>query len=126
VHALWSLSLVINLACILFASLLQQWARRYLHITQGLRTPQQRVRIRELMVQGVEKYHLPWVASALHALFHVSIFVFLAGYMMSLSNINYVVFMAIFTCVAACATLYLCFSLSPILCQDSPYYTPLS
>ncbi|KAI0252046.1 hypothetical protein BJV78DRAFT_1374403, partial [Lactifluus subvellereus] len=126
VNALWSLSLVISVTCVLFASLLQQWARRYLHITQGQRNPQKRVRIRELMVQGVEKYHLPWVASALPALFHISIFVFLAGHVFSLSNINHAVFMVVLTCVGACAALYLCFSLSPILRFDSPYYTPLS
>ncbi|KAI0252037.1 hypothetical protein BJV78DRAFT_1112818, partial [Lactifluus subvellereus] len=33
VNALWSLSLVISIACTLFATLLQQWARRYLHTT---------------------------------------------------------------------------------------------
>lgn len=126
VNALWSVSLAISVTCVLFASLLQQWARRYLHITQGQGNPQERVRIRELMVQGVEKYHLPWVASALPALFHISIFLFLVGHVLSLSNINHAVFMAVLICVGACAALYLCFSLSPILRYDSPYYTPLS
>jgi Family of unknown function (DUF6535) len=117
---------VFSLACVLFASLLQLWVRRYLQITQGLRNPQQRMRIRELMAQALDKYHLPWVASALPALFHISIFLFLAGHVLSLSNINRAVFMLIFTCVGVCAALYLCFSLSPILRYDSPYYTPLS
>ncbi|KAI0252882.1 hypothetical protein BJV78DRAFT_1373057 [Lactifluus subvellereus] len=126
VNALWSMSLVINLTCVLFASLLQQWAYQYLHITQGVRNPQKRLRIRELMAQGVEKYHLPWVASALHPLFNISIFLFLAGLVIFLSNISHTVFVVIFTCVATCAALYLCFILSPILRYDSPYYTPLS
>jgi Family of unknown function (DUF6535) len=97
-----------------------------LHITKGLRNPQQRVRTRELMAQALDKYHLPWVASALPAIFRISIFLFLTGHIFSLSNINHVVFMLIFTCVGVCAALYLCFSLSPILRYDSPYYTPLS
>ncbi|KAH9000391.1 hypothetical protein EDB92DRAFT_1940127 [Lactarius akahatsu] len=35
VSTLWSLSLVISLTCALLATLLQQWARRYLRITQS-------------------------------------------------------------------------------------------
>ncbi|KAI0247240.1 hypothetical protein BJV78DRAFT_1380586, partial [Lactifluus subvellereus] len=126
VNGLWSLSLVINLSCVLFASLLQQWARRFLRITQGLHDSQKRVRIREMMVQGVEKYHLPSVASALPAFFHVSISLFLVGHVILLSNFNHAVFVAVFTCVGTCAVLYLCFTLSPILRYDSPYHTPLS
>ena len=125
VNILWSLSLVVSLTCVLFASLLQQWAHRYLHVTQGPRNPQTRMRIRELMAQGVERHHLPWVASTLPALFHISIFLFLAGHVIFLSSLNHTVFMVVFTCVATCAALYLCFILSPLLLYDSPYYTPL-
>jgi hypothetical protein len=78
------------------------------------------------MAQAVDKYYLLWVASALPGLFHLSIFLFLAGHVMSLSNINHAVFMVVFTCVVVCAVLYLCLSLSPILRYDSPYYSPLS
>lgn len=126
VNGLWSLSLVINLSCVLFASLLQQWARRFLRITQGIHDPKKRVRIREMMVQGVEKYRLPSVASALPALFHFSIALFLVGHVILLSNFNHAVFVAVFTCVGTCAVLYLCLTLSPILHYDSPYHTPLS
>ncbi|KAH9967081.1 hypothetical protein BGW80DRAFT_1178027, partial [Lactifluus volemus] len=124
VNALWSLCLVISLSCFLFASLLQHWIRRYLHIVQRPRSPQHRVRIRELMAQGIDKHYLLWVAAALPSLFHVSVFLFLAGLLVSLSSTMPAVFMVISTCVGVCALLYLAFSLSPILHSDSPYYTP--
>ena len=54
VNALWSLSLVMSIACTLFATLLQQWARRYLRTTQEPRGSRNRARIRELMVRGIE------------------------------------------------------------------------
>ncbi|KAH9974438.1 hypothetical protein BGW80DRAFT_181493 [Lactifluus volemus] len=126
VNALWSLCLVISLSCFLFASLLQHWIRRYLHIVQMPRSPQRRVRIRELMTQGIDKHYLLWVAAALPSLFHISVFLFLAGLLVSLSSTMPAVFMVISAGVGVCALLYLAFSLSPILHYDSPFYTPLS
>ena len=46
VNALWFLSLVISLTCALLATLLQQWARRYLKVTQSRYNPHKRARIR--------------------------------------------------------------------------------
>ncbi|KAI9465056.1 hypothetical protein BJY52DRAFT_761636 [Lactarius psammicola] len=56
--ALWSLSLVISLACTVIATLLRQWTRRYLHITQEPRGPRNRARIRELVARGIEMEQL--------------------------------------------------------------------
>ncbi|KAF8257194.1 hypothetical protein EI94DRAFT_1818699 [Lactarius quietus] len=39
VNALWFLSLVISITCALLATLLQQWARRYLKVTQPRYSP---------------------------------------------------------------------------------------
>ncbi|KAI0252040.1 hypothetical protein BJV78DRAFT_1391445, partial [Lactifluus subvellereus] len=125
VNALWSLSLVISIACTLFATLLQQWARRYLHTTQEPRGPRIRARIRALMIQGIEKSQLSQVASFLPALFHLSIFLFLAGFVISLFHVNHAIFWVVLASVAACVALYLYASLVPILKYDSPCYTPL-
>ncbi|KAH9971615.1 hypothetical protein BGW80DRAFT_1174466, partial [Lactifluus volemus] len=113
VNALWSLCLVISLSCFLFASLLQHWIRRYLHIVQMPRSPQHRVRIRELMTQGIDKHYLLWVAAALPSLFHIAVFLFLTGLLVSLSSTMPAAFMVISACVGVCALLYLAFSLSP-------------
>ncbi|KAH9956666.1 hypothetical protein BGW80DRAFT_1213327, partial [Lactifluus volemus] len=80
VNSLWFLSLVISLTSALLATMLQQWARRYLTITQPPRySPHKRASIRAFFANGVEKFHLPWSVEALPALLHLSLFLFFTG-----------------------------------------------
>ncbi|KAI0301528.1 hypothetical protein B0F90DRAFT_1667885 [Multifurca ochricompacta] len=76
VNSLWFLSLAISLTCALLATLLQQWARRYIKITQPRYSPHKRARIRAFFAGGVDKLHLPWAVEALPALLHLSLFCF--------------------------------------------------
>ncbi|KAH9952550.1 hypothetical protein BGW80DRAFT_1123776, partial [Lactifluus volemus] len=92
VNSLWFLSLVIALTCALLATMLQQWARRYLTITQPARyIPHKRASIRAFFANGVEKFHLPWSVEALPALLHLSLFLFFTGLVIYLFNINHTV-----------------------------------
>ncbi|KAI0246123.1 hypothetical protein BJV78DRAFT_1135867, partial [Lactifluus subvellereus] len=80
VNSLWFLSLAIDLTCALLATLLQQWARRYLRITQPPRySPHKRARMRAFFAEGVDKLHLPWVVEVLPTLLHLSLFLFFSG-----------------------------------------------
>ncbi|KAI0264153.1 hypothetical protein BC834DRAFT_826764, partial [Gloeopeniophorella convolvens] len=88
VNALWLMSLVISLTCALLATLLQQWARRYLRVTQPRYSPRKRARIRAFFAEGVEKLGLPWTVEALPALLHIALFLFFVGLVVFLSNIN--------------------------------------
>ena len=99
--ALWSLSLVISLSCTMIATLLRQWARRYLHITQEPRGKRNRARIRELVARGVEMEQLQRISSVLPGLFHLSIFLFLSGLIYSShdSAVNLVILLIAFICI---------------------------
>ncbi|KAF8261205.1 hypothetical protein EI94DRAFT_1607964, partial [Lactarius quietus] len=79
VNSLWFLSLVFSLTCALLATLLQQWARRYLRLTHPRCSPHKRARIRAFFADGVERLHLPWAVEALPTLLHISLFLFFAG-----------------------------------------------
>ncbi|KAH8980245.1 hypothetical protein EDB86DRAFT_3088031 [Lactarius hatsudake] len=92
VNSLWFLSLVISLTCALLATLLQQWARRYLKVTQSRYSPHKRARIRAFFAEGVDKFLLPWVVEALPALLHISLFLFFAGLIVFLCNVNITAF----------------------------------
>ncbi|KAF8494182.1 hypothetical protein F5888DRAFT_1617119, partial [Russula emetica] len=93
VNSLWILSLAISLTCALQATMLQQWARRYLEITQPSRcSPHKRARIRAFFSDGVDKSHLPIVAEALPTLLHLALFHFFAGLLIYLFNANHTVF----------------------------------
>ena len=126
VNALWFLSLVISLTCALLATLLQQWARRYLKITQSRYTPHKRARIRAFFSKGVERCLLPWAVDALPTLLHISLFLFFAGLVVFLCNVNLTIFKLVISWVGLCMALYGCMTCMPIIRHDSPYYTPLS
>ncbi|KAH9956673.1 hypothetical protein BGW80DRAFT_1187103, partial [Lactifluus volemus] len=80
VNSLWFLSFVISLTSALLATMLQQWARRFLTITQPpLYSPHKRASIRAFFANGVEKFHVPWSVEALPALLHLSLFLFFTG-----------------------------------------------
>ena len=126
VNALWFMSLVISLTCALLATLLQQWARRYLKITQSRYSPHKRARIRAFFAEGVEKCLLPWTVDALPTLLHLSLFLFFAGLVVFLCNVNFTIFKSVLSWVGLCTALYGCITCMPIIRHDSPYYTPLS
>src|SRR6266702_5649610 len=126
VNSLWFLSLVISLTCALLATLLQQWARRYLRVTQPRYSPHKRARIRAFFSEGVEKFLLPWAVEALPTLLHVSLFLFFAVLVVFLCNVNLTAFKLVLSWVSICTALYGCITFIPIFHHDSPYYTPLS
>ena len=123
--ALWSLSLVISLTCTVVATLLRQWARRYLHITQEPRGKRNRARIRELVARGVEMEQLQRISSVLPGLFHLSVFLFLSGLIHSShdSAVNLVILLIAFICIGFyCFASVIPLSFGKILI----FYTPLS
>ena len=126
VNSLWFLSLVISLTCALLATLLQQWARRYLKLTRSRYSPHKRARIRAFLAEGVEKLLLPWAVDTLPTLLHISLFLFFAGLVVFLSNVNLTIFRSVLCWVSVCTALYGCFTFMPLIRHDSPYHTPLS
>ncbi|KAN0137365.1 hypothetical protein V8E53_004810 [Lactarius tabidus] len=126
VNSLWSLSLAISLTCGLQATLLQQWARRYIKITQPPYSAHDRARIRAFFFEGVKTLHLPWVIEALPTLLHLSLFLFFAGLIIYLFNINHTVFTVVAWWVGFCTATYVGVTLMPLFRHDSPYYAPLS
>jgi hypothetical protein len=126
VNTLWFLSLVISLTCALLATLLQQWARRYLKVTQTRYRPHKRARIRAFFAEGVENCFLPLAVEALPTLLHISLSLFFAGSVVFLWHVNLTIFKFVLSWVSICTALYGCITFIPIFRHDSPYLTPLS
>ena len=120
------MSLVISITCALLATLLQQWARRYLKVTQTHYSLHKRARIRSFFAEGVESSLLPWVVEALPTLLHVSLVLFFAGLVVFLWSIDLTIFRLVLSWVGICTVLYGCITLIPIFRHDSPYHTPLT
>ncbi|KAH9170370.1 hypothetical protein EDB89DRAFT_1978589 [Lactarius sanguifluus] len=126
VNSLWSLSLAIGLTCAFMATLLQQWARRYLRITNPRCSPHKRARIRAFFAEGVERLYLPRTIETLTILLHISLFLFFAGLGVFLFGIHRTVFKVVIVWVGLCVVVYAYLTALPILHKDSPYHAPLS
>jgi len=126
VNGLWFLSLVISITCAVLATLLQQWARRYLRVAYPRYSPHKRARIRAFYRKGVERFHLPWMVEGLPALLHTSLFLFFAGLAVSLFSVNLTIFIAVVSLVGLCVVVYAYLTILPIFHKDSPYASPLS
>ncbi|KAN0140630.1 hypothetical protein V8E53_001839, partial [Lactarius tabidus] len=126
VNGLWFMSLVISITCAVLATLLQQWARRYLKVTQTRFGLHKRARIRTFFAEGVEKSLLSRVVEALPTLIHVSLVLFFAGLAVFLWNVNLTIFKFVLSWIGLCTALYGCTMLISIVRRDSPYYTPLT
>ena len=126
VNSLWFLSLAISITCALLATLLQQWARRYLKVTQIRSSLHKRARIRSFFAEGVEKSLLPLAVEALPTLIHVSLVLFFAGLVVFLWNVNLTIFKVVLSWISICTALYGCITLIPIFRHNSPYYSPLT
>jgi hypothetical protein len=126
VNTLWFLSLVTSISCALLATLLQQWARRYLKVTQPHYSIAKRARIRAFFAEGVERFVLLWVAECLPTLLHTSLFLFFAGLVVFLHNVNFTIFKLTLAWIGFCVALYGCATFPPMLYHDCPYYTPFT
>ena len=125
-NSLWFLSLAISLTSALLATLLQQWARRYLKVTQTHYSLHKQARIRAFFAEGVDKSFLPLAVDALPALVHVSLFLFFAGLVVFLWNVNFTIFKSVLVWVSISMAFYGCITFIPIYRHDSPYHTPLT
>ncbi|KAN0103982.1 hypothetical protein V8E52_011435, partial [Russula decolorans] len=127
VNSLWFLSFVMSLSCALWATLLQQWTRRYLHRVQPAQSsPENRARMRAFFADGVDKMHIPWAVEGLPALLHISLFLFFGGLAIFLFNVNHEVFSYVVWWIGLFSLVYGIITLLPIVRHDSPYYSPLS
>ena len=125
VNSLFLLSFVISLFSALFATLLQQWARRYTRVTQPVRCgPEKRARMRAYFSHGADKLDARAITQRLPLMLHISLFIFLVG--LSISMYNSTVFNSVIWSIALFSAEYAFISLMPIFWPDSPYFTPMS
>ena len=126
VNILWFLSLSLSVASALAATLVQQWARNYLLTTQLPSSPQRRARVRTYLFQGVQRFRLGSVANAVPVLLHASVFLFFAGLVQFLFQVNNSLAYVLLCCVIAYAKAYVVLTLLPMFRRDCPYLTPMS
>ncbi|KAI0249978.1 hypothetical protein BJV78DRAFT_1223281 [Lactifluus subvellereus] len=126
VNVLWFLSLVLSLTCALSATLLQQWARRYLQLAQRRGAPHERARIRAYIYDGVRGSSMSRAVGTMPMLLHTSVFLFLAGLVDFVLPINKTVAFCILGYIAVFFSVYAILTVLPNVFLNCPYRTPLS
>ncbi|KAH8991223.1 hypothetical protein EDB92DRAFT_684761 [Lactarius akahatsu] len=126
VNSVWFLSLVLSLTCALIATLLQQWARRYLQMIQRNHAPHVRAHIREYFYRGARQFRIFGLVEALPFLILISVLLFFTGLVVFAFPTNHTVAFITLAIVAICLILYIALSLTPLKYHDCPYYTPFT
>ncbi|KAN0118943.1 hypothetical protein V8E52_004715 [Russula decolorans] len=126
VNALWLISLVLSLTCALIATLLQQWARRYIETPKSSNVQRHRARVRSLLLVGTKLYKIPLIVGMLPTLLHLSVYLFLTGLVITFHTIHKKVAIAVDVAVGVSALAYLALSILPCVDVRCPYRTPIS
>ncbi|KAH9957142.1 hypothetical protein BC827DRAFT_722637 [Russula dissimulans] len=126
VNALWFTSLATSTACALWATLMQQWTRRYVQVADRPYNPPKRARIRAFFADGVEAFALAAAVEVLPALLHASVLLFYVGLVDFLLNINHTVAYLLLSLVSFGVLIYFMLTIMPLYYHNSPYQTPLS
>ena len=129
VNAFLFTSLLCSLACALWATLMQQWARRFSQaadIPDVDYTPSQRAQIYIFFLDGISKFGFLAAVEVLPALLHGSIFLFLLGLTILLFYVDHLVAYIYLGCWVIGLSTYSVLTIMPFVFPNSPYETPLS
>jgi Family of unknown function (DUF6535) len=78
-NSIWLLSFMLSTTSALFATLTQQWARRYHQLPKVRSVPSERARLRSFLFIGTTKYHKYNAVETAPTLLHISVFLFNVG-----------------------------------------------
>ncbi|KAJ7648803.1 hypothetical protein DFH06DRAFT_997182 [Mycena polygramma] len=125
-NTLWFISLTLSITCALLATLVEQWAREFLHRTEKHPSPIRRARVFSFLYFGVRRFGMYVVVDLIPLLLHVALILFLAGLIAFLVPINEFMMGLIGAILAIFLVVYAIMTLLPIISSDCPYRTPLS
>ncbi|KAN0137285.1 hypothetical protein V8E53_004730, partial [Lactarius tabidus] len=124
VNVMWFGSIVLCLAGSVFATLIQQSARRYQALTQGCPTLRERARLRTLLFNGIGKFKIDQLHHLLGMSMHTSILVYCVGLLIYIFTIETLLGFLALIYLLIFYLIYATFTFTPIFFFDSPYGTP--
>ncbi|KAJ7220201.1 hypothetical protein GGX14DRAFT_586056 [Mycena pura] len=125
-NALWFISLGLSLSCALMATLLEQWARDFLHKAEMRSSPVIRARIFSYLYYGLKRFHMHTVVEVIPLLLHASLLFFFAGLIAFLVPVNIAITGIAGIILLVVIVVYSVITLLPLRHLDCPYRTPLS
>lgn len=125
-NALCFLSLGFSLTCALIATLVQQWAREFLHKAEMRPAPLVRARVFSYLYYGLKRFQMHSVVEIIPLLLHASLLLFFGGLVAFLIPVNSIMTWICATILFVVGSVYSLVTVLPLWCMDCPYHTPLS
>ncbi|KAF7341279.1 hypothetical protein MVEN_01864000 [Mycena venus] len=125
-NALWFISLGLSLTCALIATLLDQWARDFLHRSEIRSAPLIRARIFSYLYYGLKRFNMHTVVEIIPLLLHASLFLFFSGLVAFLIPVSRIMTIIAAFILFIVVITYSILTLLPLRYFDCPYRTPLS
>ncbi|KAJ7620906.1 hypothetical protein DFH06DRAFT_1482481 [Mycena polygramma] len=125
-NVLWFISLGLSLTCALIATLLEQWARDFLHRADMRSAPVIRARVFSFLYYGLKRFRMHTVVEIIPLLLHASLLLFFVGLVAFLIPVNIAITVVVAVILLTVITAYALLTLLPLLHLDCPYRTPLS
>ncbi|KAF8145317.1 hypothetical protein K438DRAFT_1690496, partial [Mycena galopus ATCC 62051] len=125
-NALWFISLSLSLTCALLATLVEQWAREFLHKTEMRPSPIRRARIFSFLYFGLKGFRMHTIVDVIPFLLHASLLLFFAGLVAFLVPVNPIMMYLMCIVLFAFTLLYIVLTILPVVYLHCPYRTPLS
>ncbi|KAJ6460862.1 hypothetical protein DFH09DRAFT_1348241 [Mycena vulgaris] len=113
-NALWFISLGLSLTCALIATLLEQWARDFLHKADMHSAPVIRARIFSYLYYGLKRCKMHTVVDVIPLLLHASLLFFFAGLVAFLIPINVGIAVVAAALLAIVVAIYSLLTLLPL------------
>ncbi|KAK7018901.1 hypothetical protein R3P38DRAFT_2633176 [Favolaschia claudopus] len=127
-NALWflSLNLELSLSCALIATLLEQWAREFLHKTDIHSAPLIQARIFSFLYYGLRRFNMHAIVDVILLLLHLALLLFFSGLVAFLIPVNTAIAIIAAAMLFVVATAYSILTVFPLRYLDNPYRTPLT
>ena len=110
----------------LASTLIQQWAREYLHYSQPSAPPHKRGRVRAYLFNGLSRFQMRRLTYGVPVLLHLAVFLFFYAISEWLHSINVPVGTTARCCLVALLAVYMALSVLPLIVRNSPYQTALT
>ncbi|KAJ7779423.1 hypothetical protein DFH07DRAFT_1030212, partial [Mycena maculata] len=125
-NGVWFVSLGLSLTCALLATLVEQWAREFLHKTEIRPSPVRRARVFSFLYYGVSRFGIHAIVDIIPLLLHLALVLFFVGLAAFLVPINALMTGIVSTALAIFLAFYAIITVLPVMFLDCPYRTPLS
>ncbi|KAF8202682.1 hypothetical protein K438DRAFT_1467735, partial [Mycena galopus ATCC 62051] len=120
------ISLSLSLTCALLATLVEQWARKFLHKTQMRPSPVRHARLFSFLYFGLKQFRMHTIVDAIPFLLHASLLLFYTGLIAFLVPVNPIMVYLMCITLFIFVLLYTGLTILPVVHRNCPYRTPLS